>query len=484
MLRGFPFTTICHLALLLSVQVVCGQRAGLRLLIGERGAEEEARCSTECADGAQRPLCASDGRTFQSPCDFQRAKCKDPLLKEEHDGHCEEMSRCQAERKHAAEQARRKVLGVFIPQCSADGSYAPIQCHNSTGYCWCVTPSGRPIGGTSVHNGMPTCSGAPSERRTSQEIRKHRVQALQPALEAEPPPVEDEGETGVPSLLNSQMYLVQKPDGRRPRVNNRGATAERRRSQGIRRQRVQAVEHATTEESTRAAEEVTRRHSCNEERRLLAEQAKERPWAPSFLPECTDGGLYHSVQCHQATRYCWCVLVDTGRPIPGTSKQDEMPNCDSEARVAQEDPFQDRRLQGCPRHRKTKFITSALDVLTTEMVNAIVTEAARRGSNIPEPDPEHTLEEQALRWHFARLDRNRDGFLRRQETKPLRRLLRLLARPKKCVRRFSEYCDLNVDRRLSLTELHGCLGISSANGKGDTSSTPGRHGSNPLGFLV
>uniref|UniRef100_A0A8B9NBT5 Thyroglobulin type-1 domain-containing protein n=1 Tax=Accipiter nisus TaxID=211598 RepID=A0A8B9NBT5_9AVES len=34
-----------------------------------------------------------------------------------------------------------------------------------------------------------------------------------------------------------------------------------------------------------------------------------------FTP-VTRKGLYKPVQCHQSTGYCWCVLVDTGRPLP------------------------------------------------------------------------------------------------------------------------------------------------------------------------
>ena len=29
------------------------------------------------------------------------------------------------------------LLGEFIPQCEEDGSYSPLQCWGSTGYCWC-----------------------------------------------------------------------------------------------------------------------------------------------------------------------------------------------------------------------------------------------------------------------------------------------------------------------------------------------------------
>lgn len=34
-----------------------------------------------------------------------------------------------------------------------------IQCHSYTGYCWCVTPNGRPISGTAVAHKTPRCPG-------------------------------------------------------------------------------------------------------------------------------------------------------------------------------------------------------------------------------------------------------------------------------------------------------------------------------------
>lgn len=34
-----------------------------------------------------------------------------------------------------------------------------VQCHTYTGYCWCVTPDGKPISGSSVQNKTPVCSG-------------------------------------------------------------------------------------------------------------------------------------------------------------------------------------------------------------------------------------------------------------------------------------------------------------------------------------
>ena len=51
------------------------------------------------------------------------------------------------------------LIGEFIPQCQEDGSYAPIQCWSSTGYCWCVDENGVEIPGTSLGpgEGIPNC---------------------------------------------------------------------------------------------------------------------------------------------------------------------------------------------------------------------------------------------------------------------------------------------------------------------------------------
>ena len=52
------------------------------------------------------------------------------------------------------------LIGEFIPQCEDDGSYSPVQCWGSTGYCWCVDINGVEIPGTSLGpgEGTPDCN--------------------------------------------------------------------------------------------------------------------------------------------------------------------------------------------------------------------------------------------------------------------------------------------------------------------------------------
>ncbi|CAL8258177.1 unnamed protein product [Lota lota] len=49
-------------------------------------------------------------------------------------------------------------VGHHIPTCSDRGDYTPVQCHASTGYCWCVDHRGQEIPGTRFGPGQrPSC---------------------------------------------------------------------------------------------------------------------------------------------------------------------------------------------------------------------------------------------------------------------------------------------------------------------------------------
>ena len=61
--------------------------------------------------------------------------------------------RCEEKRR---ELLRSKAEDVSVPTCTADGSYTPVQCYE--GYCWCVTPEGKPLPRTSVRGETPNCS--------------------------------------------------------------------------------------------------------------------------------------------------------------------------------------------------------------------------------------------------------------------------------------------------------------------------------------
>ncbi|KAM6916034.1 SPARC-related modular calcium-binding protein 2 isoform 1-T1 [Xenentodon cancila] len=393
--------------------------------------DQDKECNMECSRAPRKPLCASDGRTFTSRCEFLRAKCRDPQL-EVIRGPCKDTSRCVAEKKYTEQQAKKLFPHVFVPVCNPDGTYSEVQCHSYTGYCWCVTPNGRPISGSAVANKKPRCQGSKQERPTTKEPSKSVSLQIFSILNSDdiglvmdpPPTTEDEVFTSSsPSLMNNQLL--------RPQINRTRAPSL----------------------------------SCDQEQQSAQEQARQNKNDAVIIPDCADGGLYKPVQCHPSTGYCWCVLVDTGRPIPGTSTRYEQPKCDSNARAHSPKPkdyYRSRHLQGCPGAKKTEFLTSVLDALSTDMVHA-VTDPASAG-RMAEPDPSHTLEERVVHWYFSQLDKNASGDIGKKEIKPFKRFLRKKSKPKKCVKKFVEYCDISNDKALSLQELMGCLGVTKEDG--------------------
>lgn len=73
-------------------------------------------------------------------------------------------TRCEAHRdsllsvtEHSP-RGPRPPVGQYIPTCDENGAYEPMQCHGSTGYCWCVDRNGQEISGTRSGPGSrPMC---------------------------------------------------------------------------------------------------------------------------------------------------------------------------------------------------------------------------------------------------------------------------------------------------------------------------------------
>ncbi len=50
------------------------------------------------------------------------------------------------------------LIGAYRPQCEDDGLFSLVQCHTSTGYCWCVEPLGGEPRSELVRGETPQCS--------------------------------------------------------------------------------------------------------------------------------------------------------------------------------------------------------------------------------------------------------------------------------------------------------------------------------------
>nr|ADV40380.1 putative nidogen 1 [Latrodectus hesperus] len=59
---------------------------------------------------------------------------------------------CRLQRK---QELAKNVVGNFVPTCDADGSYSQVQCHGSTGFCWCADKDGNQL--TKSVRGKPDC---------------------------------------------------------------------------------------------------------------------------------------------------------------------------------------------------------------------------------------------------------------------------------------------------------------------------------------
>ncbi|CAH7024317.1 HLA class II histocompatibility antigen gamma chain isoform X1 [Phodopus roborovskii] len=63
------------------------------------------------------------------------------------------LTKCQEEVSHIPDVHP----GAFRPKCDENGNYLPLQCHGSTGYCWCVFPNGTEVPHTKSR-GRHNCS--------------------------------------------------------------------------------------------------------------------------------------------------------------------------------------------------------------------------------------------------------------------------------------------------------------------------------------
>ncbi|XP_062863154.1 SPARC-related modular calcium-binding protein 1 isoform X3 [Trichomycterus rosablanca] len=477
------FLTSLTLFAQLVPRIPAQKSSGRRWLIGDR----DSHCGITCTKNAGKPVCGSDGRSYETNCELQRAKCKDHTLTLAYRGRCKGknwvridqapiitpptmaseskefelkgsgQSKCLMERSQALEQAKRPLESIFIPECNEDGTFAQVQCHTLTGYCWCVTTDGKPISGSSVHNKTPLCSGNFREYTGTHA----GTSGLTGSVTDKPP-----GPMGSGKKVSFRFFLTLNPDDGSKPTPTMGTHLIRDSERITAPPLLIKVEGDRNNSSSRKPEKVP---SCDQERESALDEARLNLREGIFIPDCGQLGLYKPVQCHQSTGYCWCVLVDTGRPIPGTSTRYKKPECDGRAhsRVLEiEDPFKDRDLTGCPDGKKLDFITSLMDALTTDMVQA------SSGGRFLEPDPNHTLEERVVHWYFAQLDNNGSLDISKKEIKPFKRYVKKKAKPKRCARKFTDYCDLNKDKSISLQELKGCLGVNKE-GSTVTSSSPG-----------
>ncbi|XP_030007943.1 SPARC-related modular calcium-binding protein 1-like isoform X2 [Sphaeramia orbicularis] len=414
-------------------------------------------CVLDCQRGRHRAVCGTNGRLYKSMCAFQRAQCINSQLRLAPRSHCSgpRRSKCQLARAQALEATTYSSSGgshlnpaaaIFVPECSSDGHFLSVQCYNQTGYCWCSTPDGKPISGTSVLQLTPNCTEHINGMvQTSEDLSPTKDE------DGEPGPTVDSRK---PSDLTAPPFWVTILRNSDPKVNR-------------------SVRRPTDSPQT-----------CERERAMLLSQMRSVWQEERFIPECTADGRYGAVQCHVATGYCWCVRADSGRPLPGTSVRNRIPDCTGAETAWTDRRFREKPLPGCPGAQKKQFLQSLVRALELEAEHAgslsihhaspsppsspPPSSSPSRLDLLPSPPPPLTLTpevvdssrpEGVLRWHFIHLDQDSDGLLSEREARPLRQFLRRRLKPRRCAKKFSQYCDRDGDRSLTLEELRVCLGL-------------------------
>uniref|UniRef100_A0A671UBP2 Nidogen 2 n=1 Tax=Sparus aurata TaxID=8175 RepID=A0A671UBP2_SPAAU len=76
------------------------------------------------------------------------------------------------------------ITGAYVPQCDANGQYIPLQCHGSSGHCWCVDSNGQERVGTRTAPGTTPidCDKPEEQERVKTQCEHHRdsVQTTSP----------------------------------------------------------------------------------------------------------------------------------------------------------------------------------------------------------------------------------------------------------------------------------------------------------------
>lgn len=163
---------------------------------------------------------------------------------------------------------------------------------------------------------------------------------------------------------------------------------------------------------------------------------------PMYVPECTADGRYQRVQCYRSTGYCWCVHEDTGKNIPGTSVKDKRPQCDSIYPTS-------RPIKGCPEPKKTEFLRDLKEFLKVQVASNVNT-----GANTTNWTSE---DERIATLSFVLLDKNKNKVWERKEWKTFRELVTASKSLRKCGKKMPRYCDVNSDKKITLSEWLNCL---------------------------
>eukprot|EP00105_Crassostrea_gigas_P010172 XP_011425351.1 PREDICTED: SPARC-related modular calcium-binding protein 1 isoform X7 [Crassostrea gigas] len=490
-----------------------------------------SNCKIDCSRKKNRPVCGSDGVTYKHRCELKRAKrCDKKKVKVKRKGPCSPSeadssnSDCVRERNEALEIARRPTFGVYIPECKQDGSKKRRQPRRDRGKSKskskkkkrrksCKTADKQKFNQNIVQvftdeykravvdpvalssdkdktlaqkviewkfNQLDSNKDDILKRRETRTIKRMVRKLIQPKAcarrfleycDSDRDRMIQRKEwtfclnTNANSISRRIFYsLTTDPNEKKTDNDDQDDSSPKVQKaiiggQGISRPGL-SPQHPNIADSRPDTEVI--RKSCLEEQASSLSQQSVDPNGGIYIPQCTPDGKFNIVQCH---KYCWCADQETGTPLKGIKAilaSKGPPNCNITA---------ERAMPGCPFIKKARFLTSLLNMFVSEMQNDSM--ASQKNTN----DKENAYEN-AARWKFTNLDKNKNMNLDRREVKQFRKLIPKQKNTRKCSRTFLRYCDENTNKKISLDEWLSCTKLSDYGLI--VSESPPRKGKNPL----
>ncbi|XP_072895083.1 nidogen-2 [Hemitrygon akajei] len=258
-------------------------------------------------------------------------RCGEPVTNERPKSACEQ----QRDRIQAEMSLRGPLIGLHVPQCDDEGNFRPMQCHGSTGYCWCVYENGQEVPGTRTApgTGQPRC-GEPANERPKSVCQQHRerveseMRGSQPLVGVHIPQCDDEGNFRPMQCHSSTGYCwcVYENGQEVPGTRTAPGTGQPRCGEPVANERPKSA--------------------CEQQReRLETERNQRGPLVGLYIPQCDDEGNFRPMQCHSSTGHCWCVY-ENGQEVPGTrtAPGTGQPRCG--------EPANERPKSVCQQHRE------------------------------------------------------------------------------------------------------------------------------------
>jgi len=226
---------------------------------------------------------------------------------------CDNLPACLAQEESVAHRQRDGLypMGLNRPECGPTGLFMEMQCHGSTGYCWCVDANtGVETEGTRKGPGgdLPDCTGG-------------KKPMLQQALSPEA--------TACQRLHHSQLNEIN--GGEYPLLGYFTVSCESDGSFSPQ-QCHPSTGHCwcVAEDGLEIAGTITppgeprlpceaRPKTCKERAVVENNRAGNMMMVGMYIPQCKDDGSYHDKQCWGSTGQCWCVTTE-GTEVPYTKR--------------------------------------------------------------------------------------------------------------------------------------------------------------------